>query len=162
MSQQVGLNKQSTNSSFVKGREMRNTLASIPCDDSGRIHIMGVEEGTVTFLAVGLRITGNLKKHLDVASGIKCSIVTTTPINTMTAVFQCDIKGEVRNPRGLLKSVRSRLHGAIVRAHRDDWEDSEISTYDADKCMGCERMFWECDCSQDIPDPCEIYPRNDG
>lgn len=144
----------------------RNTLVqSIPCDQVGRLSILGVMENTVTFLAVGLRAWGNLKKHLDVTPGIKNSVVT-EPIgeNTTTVVFQCDIGGKLRNPRGLLKSVRRRLNGAMTREFLDISEiDNEISQ-EEETCWQCHLHLSQCCCDdqQDIPDPREIYPRNDG
>jgi hypothetical protein len=143
-------------------------LWSVPCDKEGRLTLVGVVGTTATFMAENLRLVDAevfkqcLFEGLDMELNGNSSIIVTFPLNNprgllTSVVFQCDFQGELRNPRGLLKCIRTQLHRIIelsMSADReDDWED-RFDFYDeipegedfVRYCPDCGRVSGECTC----------------
>lgn len=112
-----------------------NTQRSIPCDQIGTLSLVGFADQVATFVAIDLHILepAVLQKHME-NSGFKFIVVTDSVggAKKTTIVFSRSVAGELRNPKGLLKSVRNKLHKAINDAEQEMWNRVESSPEDED------------------------------
>lgn len=94
------------------------TLVGLPCDQIGTLVILGSYENKVTFLATDLLIIGDIKEQIDLAFGGDCIVTLPSSSNKSkrTVIFQYCLVGPLRDPKGLLKAVRAKLHVAIKKA----------------------------------------------
>lgn len=148
-------------------------LFSVPCDQVGRLVLIGVLERTATLMAFDLRILDPavFKRHMDAKFK---SVVVTEPVDNTrkvtSVIFQCDFMGRLRNPRGFLKALRRKLQRVISSAERDamhvddlvepidEWEDSVLDAEsDEDICPDCGQCYDKCQCEEDHDENARDY-----
>jgi hypothetical protein len=134
---------------------------SVPCDQVGSLTLLGTLGQVATFMADNLRI-------LDPQVFQRCMdakfshVVVTEPVNNYRkitlVIFQREFSGDLRNPLGLLKSARSKLHRVINTQEaeclddREDRHSENLFEDEPDVCPTCGEEFnssGTCLCDED-------------